>query len=111
MRPLTMSLSGRLVGSPASDTVDNRLSRNGGCHEEVEVHRVTDRCDLEGRGSWRRAERADEEAWDQPCDLLQLASEVRRCERLGAEADEGARGGERKAQTHVCGAGSGERSD
>ena len=31
-------------------------------------------------------------AWDQPCDLLQLASEVRRGERLGAEADEGARG-------------------
>jgi hypothetical protein len=27
---------------------------------------------------------------DQPCDLLQLASEVRRGERLGAEADEGA---------------------
>ena len=29
---------------------------------------------------------------DQPCDLLQLASEVRRGERLGAEADEGRRG-------------------
>ena len=29
--------------------------------------------------------------WDQPCDLIQLASEVRRGERLGAEADEGAR--------------------
>jgi hypothetical protein len=38
------------------------------------------------------AQRVDQEAWDQPCDLLQLASEVRRGERLGAEADEGARG-------------------
>jgi hypothetical protein len=53
-----------------------------------------------------RIERADEEARDQPCDLLQLASEVRRGERLGPEENEGARGGERQAQTHVRGAGS-----
>src|SRR5437016_14643982 len=84
------------VGSPFSDTVDNRLSRNGGCHEEVEVHRVTDRRDPEGRRSRRRTERADEEARDQPCNLLQLASEVRWGERLGAQANEGARGGERE---------------
>jgi putative transposase len=38
-----------IVGSPISDTADNRLSRNGGCHEEVEVYRVADRSDLEGR--------------------------------------------------------------
>jgi len=76
-----------LVGSPISDTVDNRRSRNGGCHEEVEVHRVTDRRDPEGRGSWRRAERADEEARDQLCDLLQLAREVRWGERLGASSE------------------------
>jgi putative transposase len=29
--------------------VNNGLSRNGGCHEEVEVYGVTDRGDLEGR--------------------------------------------------------------
>ena len=39
-----------------------------------------------------RTQRVDQEAWDQLRDLLQLASEVRRGERLGAEADEGARG-------------------
>src|SRR5580704_17910043 len=33
---------------PARIQVNSRLSRYGACHEEVEVYRVTDRCDLEG---------------------------------------------------------------
>src|SRR6266404_581014 len=68
---------------PARRQVNSRLSRYGGCHEEVEVYRVTDRCDLEGRRSRSRTQRVDQQAWDRPCDLLQLASEVRRGERLG----------------------------
>jgi tetratricopeptide (TPR) repeat protein len=36
------------VSSPVSDTTDNRLSRRyGRCHEEIEVHGIADRCDLE----------------------------------------------------------------
>src|SRR5882762_4470057 len=105
LRLILLSSTHSTVGSPFSDTGDNRLSRNGGCHEEVEVHRFTDRRDPEGRRSRRSTERADEEARDQPCNLLQLASEVRWGERLGAQANEGARGGEREAQAHVRGAG------
>ena len=85
-----------VVGSPARIQVNSGLSRYWGCHEEVEVYRVTDRCDLEGRRSQSRTQRVDQEAWDQPCDLLQLASEARLGERLGAEADEGAQGSERE---------------
>jgi hypothetical protein len=40
--------------------LNRRLSRYGGCHEEVEVYRVTDRCDLEGRRSRSRTQRVDQ---------------------------------------------------
>lgn len=39
------------------------------------------------------------------CDLLQLEGEVRRDGRLGPEAAEGARGGEREAEEDVRGSG------
>jgi hypothetical protein len=32
------------MGENRIDMVNSRLSRYGGCHEEVEVYRVTDRC-------------------------------------------------------------------
>jgi hypothetical protein len=42
-------VDGGHVSSPASDTTDNRHSRRyGRGHEEVEVHGIADRRDLEG---------------------------------------------------------------
>src|SRR6185437_13102410 len=47
---------------------------------------------------------APAEVWDQPADLLQLAIEVRRGEREGADAVAGVRAREREAQADVRGA-------
>src|SRR5947209_6386214 len=44
---------------------------------------------------------------DQPGHVLRLEIALRRCQRGGAEAGEGARGRERESQTRVCGVGAG----